>query len=501
MSMVEKESSAVPNNNSEVSPDAKAFIGKVFGNCEVLNPIGSGAMGRVYKGFHKALHIEVAIKILRKDFAAKSTDTVENFLQEARSAAKLRHENIIGVFDVGTEDDNYFIIMEYAKGNNLADLIRTKKALSWKESLPMMKQICLGLQHAHKHKVIHRDIKPENILLTTAGDIKVADLGLSKSLNTEEDVSNDTIVGTPNYISPEQLDKKMQVDHRCDIYSMGCTFFHMLAGQPPYKRSSLRDTLLAHINDPIPDVRDFATDVNEKLSGVIKMMMEKDPEERFSSAKAVYDALRAVEKDAQKGGDGKDKERVKLLKGTKILVVEDSLAINGIICKGLRFAGAEAVSADNGSEALSILMESKKGEFDLVMTDIQMPVMSGKDLIREVRSIPNLEFTPILVLSGVDQKGILLECINYGIEGYLNKPCPSGVLVESAVKIIEKSKRANKSSVSTPSSGVAGELAKVLKDAAQIVADDGFGGISSYEEEPVYAMFADYMSKHYPDEL
>src|SRR5262245_47653979 len=210
-----------------------------IGRCQVLAKIGEGGMGTVYRGRHRDLDIDVAIKFLHSD-RVRDAGGSDRFLREARLAARLNHPGIVRVFDCGEVDGHYYIVMEYVGGKSLAAHIEESKSLAVARSLEIATAVAEALRHAmDQFGVIHRDVKPANVLLTASGDVKLADLGLAKSVagatpNRAAGYTSPGIaLGTPRYMSPEQFSDASQVDHRADIYSLGATLYHMLSGEAP----------------------------------------------------------------------------------------------------------------------------------------------------------------------------------------------------------------------------------------------------------------------------
>lgn len=271
--------------------------GKIIGGCRIERKIGQGGMGAVFKAQHLALSIPVALKLLLPS-AIVNPGAVERFLQEARAAAKLRHPAIIGVMDVGVDHGYNYLIMEYCDGMNLNTLIDERKnGISIPEAVKIAEQILDAIDYAHKSRIVHRDIKPENILIFQSGQAKLVDLGLAKDLNNEVLLTQTSVtLGSPHYIAPEQAENPRNIDGRADLYSIGCTLFHMITGKPPFSGSSPIEVILNHIQSPIPDILKLRPTLKTSLASVIYRLMEKDPDKRFQCAAdariALLDAYR-----------------------------------------------------------------------------------------------------------------------------------------------------------------------------------------------------------------
>jgi len=256
-------------------PPEPAELAKQFPELEILELLGQGGMGAVYKARQKQLDRLVALKILPPQ-VAQTEAFAERFTREARSLAKLNHPRIVSVYDFGhTEDGLYYFIMEFIDGTDLRHVIQAGE-LSATEALAIVPQVCEALQFAHEEGIVHRDIKPENILLDKKGRVKIADFGLAKLLDRPATVYTLTQagqrMGTPHYMAPEQIEHPGQVDHRADIYSLGVVFYEMLTGELPLGRFA-------------PPSQKVQVDV--RLDNVVLRTLEKEPERRYQHASEV----------------------------------------------------------------------------------------------------------------------------------------------------------------------------------------------------------------------
>lgn len=265
------------------------MIGKKLCGCTIESKIGQGGMGSVYKAHHETLNTTVAIKIF--NFQSDIPGSKERFLREAQLMAKLRHPNIVSVMNAGIEDDIHFIIMEYIEGGNLLSLIYKKKAVPVPEAVSIAIDILQALKLAKDNSIVHRDIKPENILIDANGKAKLADLGLARVINTEHLTHTNTMLGSPHYIAPEQIDNSSSVDYRSDLYSLGCTLFHMLSGKEPFPGGSLLEIVINHTRNPIPRLIEVNRQIPQNISETVYTMMQKDPENRFQDPLIVISAL------------------------------------------------------------------------------------------------------------------------------------------------------------------------------------------------------------------
>jgi serine/threonine protein kinase len=255
--------------------------------------LGAGGMGEVYKATHIQLNRQVALKILRPS-AARNETLFKRFQNEARAAAMPHHENIVIFYEYGSDQGFHYLAFERIKGTDLQQLIEKYGKLPIGFSLHVVKQIARALEHAHKHGFVHRDIKPSNILITKDKTVKLTDMGLARQLEELEDAKitrDGTTVGTVDYMAPEQAKDSHRADIRSDIYSLGCTWFHMLAGTPPYTGGNAMERVLKHLNAHVPDVRDFSPKVPEDMAFVIEKTMQKDPKNRYQTPMELLDEL------------------------------------------------------------------------------------------------------------------------------------------------------------------------------------------------------------------
>jgi serine/threonine protein kinase len=265
------------------------MIGKTLGGCAIESKIGQGGMGTVYLAHHNTLNIPVAIKIFHTQ--SDTPGSKERFLREAQLMAQLRHPNIVSVMNAGIEDDIHFIIMEYIDGGNLLSLINTKKTIPVQQAVSITTDILQALKLAKENSIVHRDIKPENILIDKAGRAKLADLGLARAVDSVHLTQTNTMLGSPHYIAPEQADNSSNVDSRSDIYSLGCTLFHMLSGKEPFPGNSLIEIVMKHTRNPVPRLTEINKQIPQHISDTVFNMMQKDPDKRFSDPSAIIEAL------------------------------------------------------------------------------------------------------------------------------------------------------------------------------------------------------------------
>lgn len=275
------------------------LIGLQISNHEIVARLGQGGMGVVYRARHLTLERDVAIKFLASHLATNPS-YVERFIREARAAARLNHANLIAVHDAGVQDDAYYIVMEYVEGQDLSKRLREQTRFSEKETIRFGIKTAGALAYAHQQGIVHRDIKPENLIVTAEGELKIADLGLAKQMNDENSsmTMSGTVVGTPYYISPEQIRGSRHVDHRTDIYSLGVSLFHLATGQVPFHGGSSAEIMARHLTEQPLMARSINPELSEAFSQVIFRSMAKKPEDRYSTMDDVCHALEALQKDS-----------------------------------------------------------------------------------------------------------------------------------------------------------------------------------------------------------
>jgi len=252
----------------------------------ILELLGSGGMGRVFKAEHRLMERLVALKVINRNFMDNPA-AVERFRREVKTAARLSHPNIVAAFDAEQVQDCHFLVMEFVEGQSLDRFVQQRGRLPVAEACDYIRQAALGLQHAWERGMVHRDIKPQNLMRTPDGRIKVLDFGLARFLAEGKSGSGLTqfgvVMGTPDYIAPEQAHDSRAADTRSDIYSLGCTFYYLLTGRVPFPEGSMLQKLMAHVEKaPTPLVR-LRSDVPPAVAGIVERMMAKDPARRYQT--------------------------------------------------------------------------------------------------------------------------------------------------------------------------------------------------------------------------
>jgi serine/threonine-protein kinase len=280
------------------------YKGFFLGKHKLLGHLGSGGMSSVYLAEHRAMHHKRAIKVLPKSRLGNSS-YLARFQLEAKAIASLNHPNIVRAFDIDQENDTHYIVMEYVDGADLQTMVKRrldkykdqpdKKFLDFGVVADFIAQAARGLQHAHEMGLIHRDVKPANLLVNSHGVIKLLDLGLALfSDDTQASLTidyNDKVLGTADYLAPEQALNSHNVDSRADIYGLGCTLYFLLTGHPPFPEGTIAQRIAKHQSTMPPDIRAARPEVPGELEGICFKMIQKDPKFRYPNCTAVAEVL------------------------------------------------------------------------------------------------------------------------------------------------------------------------------------------------------------------
>lgn len=273
----------------------------VFGEYVVIDKIGQGGMGVVVKAQHKKMKRLVAIKMLSAGLM-DSPKAVKRFFQEVEAAGKLSHPNIVAAYDAGEHEGTHYLVMEYVDGQNLSRLVKDRGPLPLDEAMDYIVQAAEGLAHAHSEGIIHRDVKPGNLLIDSKGRVKILDMGLARIQSMSMEGTGDAqrltqtgqMMGTCDYMAPEQATDSREADHRADIYGLGCTLYRALIGSAPYPGDTIVQTLMGHKNGPIPSLCAGRSDVPAAVDAIFRRMLAKKPEDRPRTMQEVIDSLRAA---------------------------------------------------------------------------------------------------------------------------------------------------------------------------------------------------------------
>lgn len=270
------------------------FVGKY----KILRLIGQGGMGRVYLAQHKIMQRQCALKILPKT-KGKDPSAIARFQREARAVAALNHMNIVQAYDIDKDDeqDLHYIVMEFVEGQSIQEIIKESGPIDWRVAADYICQSAAGLDHANRSGLVHRDIKPGNLLVDTNGVVKLLDMGLAVFFTEKDKDSitmtyNENVLGTADYLAPEQAIDSHGVDTRADIYSLGGTFYYMLSGGPPFPDGTIAQKLLWAQNKEPRSIQEFVPDLPDEVAAIIRKMMAKKPEDRYQNPLDLASALR-----------------------------------------------------------------------------------------------------------------------------------------------------------------------------------------------------------------
>jgi serine/threonine protein kinase/tetratricopeptide (TPR) repeat protein len=277
------------------TPLEELTTGSTFaGRYQIIEELGGGGMGKVYKAYDTEVKEKVAIKLLRPEIAADQR-TIERFRNELKLARRIRHPRVCQMFDLGQDKGAYYIAMEYVSGEDLKSFLRRSKELAVGTAITIARQVCEGLAEAHKMGVVHRDLKPSNIMIDREGNARIMDFGIARSLEAKKITGAGVMIGTPEYMSPEQVEGK-ETDPRSDIYSLGVILFEMVTGRLPFEGDTALSVAVKHKTEPPPDPRELAPHLSDELSRLILKCLEKSRETRFQSADEVLSGLASVER-------------------------------------------------------------------------------------------------------------------------------------------------------------------------------------------------------------
>lgn len=331
---------------------AGKYKGFFLGKYKLLGHIGTGGMSSVYLAEHTRLQDKRAIKVLPRT-RVKDATYLARFQLEAKAIASLNHPNIVLAYDIDNEGDVHYIVMEYVEGIDLQGLVRRDGPLPPVQAALLLAQAADGLQHAHQRGVIHRDVKPANLLLDLEGKIRLLDMGLALVSAEEESLTvlhNENVLGTADYLAPEQALNSHQVDHRADIYGLGCTLYFLLTGRPPFPEGTLAQRIAKHQKVMPTSIRKLREDCPGELEGICVKMMQKEAKYRYQSATEVADALRKFASFAMDGDGYKlpsTASRVPNPKLSPSRAVASSASVRGTSSKVSQVEKQDTIAANN----------------------------------------------------------------------------------------------------------------------------------------------------------
>ncbi len=277
---------------------------------EIIEDLGEGGMGHIYRVLDRTINEEVALKLIRHEVAA-NPKTIARFSNELKIARKVSHKNVCRMYHLGEEAGTYYITMEFVDGEDLKKMLKMAKPFSEKTAVDIARQTCEGLAEAHRHGIIHRDLKPSNIMIDGEGNIRILDFGIAKSVETEGLTRTKAMIGTPEYMSPEQVMGE-EADPRSDIYSLGVVLYEMMTGRVPFEGDNPLSTAIQHQTKSAPAPIELNPRISPNLNRIILKCLEKSPDDRYPTAEALRNDLIALE-----GAGSRDQQAIA---GAKISV-------------------------------------------------------------------------------------------------------------------------------------------------------------------------------------
>ena len=395
--------------------------GMALGPYRVMERIGRGGMATVHRAYHPGLDRYVAIKVL-PDFFAEDPEYRERFQQEARSVARLKHPNILEVFDFGYEGGLAYLVLELVEGGTLSDRVGTPMDL--RQAVHTLEQLAGALDHAHANGILHRDIKPSNILLHKDGTPVLADFGLARMAGSMRRLtSSGTVMGTPEYMSPEQAADET-IGPASDIYSFAVVAYEMLTGRVPFGADTPAAVLLSHVTKPMPATRELRGELSAHIEEVLRKALAKRPEARFATAAAFVAALKPA---AWPNGHGD--EPIAIVPVTRqlarpdhapvVLVVDDGAANRELIEACLAGVECQVRTAEDGVSALKFISASPP---DLILLDVQMPGMDGYEVCKRIKANPTSKLVPVVMITSLDRTADRVRALEMGADDYMTKP-------------------------------------------------------------------------------
>ncbi|NWF69472.1 MAG: protein kinase [Chloroflexi bacterium] len=418
---------------------------KIHNRYEITEHLGDGSTATVYKALDTRLSREVALKVLLPH--VRDT-TRKRFFQEAQAAAQLNHPNIMAIYDIGEDDEQPYLVVEYVDGVPLSYYLRSTPEVI----VDLGQQIALALQYAHDRQIIHRDIKPANIKVTSEGRVKIMDLGLALPREAKRVTAHGMVIGTPAYLSPEQA-QGLPLDHRTDIYSLGIVLYELATGQLPFNADDISALLLQQVKQPPPPPRLIVPELPIVLESAILRALEKNPVRRFQSCKALATALSVVIAPAKD-----DDDKVKLeppsaaldsltlqsdrtpppvraaRPALRIILADDHTILRKTLASFLETRDDFVVVAE-AADGEAALQQTLSILPDVLVLDLNMPLKTGLEVVPVVRAkAPSVK---VLILTGRDEDAYIVRALRAGAHGYMLKSADESEFVDGILKVTQ----------------------------------------------------------------
>ena len=396
--------------------------GVALGPYRIIERIGRGGMANVYKAHHPTLDRYVAVKVL-PEFFAEDERYRDRFQQEARSIARLKHPNILGIFDFGQSDGITYLVLELVEGGTLAESLGTPMELE--DAVRILRPLARALDYAHSQGILHRDIKPSNILIQSDGTPVLADFGLAKMAASDRRLTaSGAVMGTPEYMSPEQVVGE-EIGSASDLYSFAVVAYEMLTGRVPFQSDTPGAVLLSHMNEAMPPTRELVGELSAHVEDALRKGLAKAPRDRYVNASQFVDALTPAawpsRSDVSSEGPGLRtlQQSGAFLSRPVVMVVDDGIANRQLIEAYLADLDCEVKLAGDGTSALQIIECSQPS---VVLLDVQMPGIDGYEVCRLIKARPRGRLLPVVMITSLDRTQDRVKALESGADDFMTKP-------------------------------------------------------------------------------
>ena len=478
------------------SPQPELTPGTIFaGRYLVIEEIGQGGMGRIYKVLDKEINERVSLKLIKPEIAA-NREVIERFQNEIRITRKISHKNICRMYHLSREKDTYYITMEYVSGENLKSMIRMTKQMSVETALDIGQQVCQGLAEAHRLGVIHRDLKPQNIMIDEDGNVRILDFGIARSLETKGATTPGMMIGTPEYMSPEQVDSG-EVDQRTDIYSLGLLLYEMLTGRPPFEGENSLNVIYKQKHEAPRDPRSLNPEVSASFSRVILKCLEKQKELRYQTAEELLADLRSLEQEHAAEETKMRTERLTTVRPRSVRMSTKKIAVGtGLVAAAIvlgvwlgkpLFRKAAPGPADNPVKVAVISFANQTGDpaYDYLQEAIPNLLITSLEQGKTFRITSWERLRDLLKQTGREGRGVIDRDLGFeicridGIQAIiLGSFVKAGEVFATDAKILDVGTKSLLKTVSSRGDGVDSILRKQIDELSREIAK----GFSTQEQ-------------------